>query len=77
MKIIIAAMLLSGCAAEPLTYEQQLAIAQMGQGLSNAGAAYSNSVPEPASPYQVYGPLPQFNKPFDFNRSSGIAPIRY
>ena len=72
MKIIIAAMLLSGCAAEPLTYEQRLAIAEAsaraGAGIRDAGVIYANSVPQPQSPYQVYGPLPQFNQPFDFNR---------
>ncbi len=33
-------------------------------------------IPQPVqSPYQVYGPLPQFNQPYNFNSSYHWQPI--
>jgi hypothetical protein len=41
---VVVTMLLWGCAGEPLTYEQRLAIAQAGSGIAAAGAAYNAGV---------------------------------
>jgi len=74
MRTILAAMLLNGCATAPLTYEQQLAIAQAGAGLQNAGAIIAQSAPPPVVVYPAYNPAysPQFRPLTPSNLRNGF-----
>jgi hypothetical protein len=74
--VLVVASLLCGCAAEPLTFEQQRAIAAAGAGVQNAGAQIQADarMRQQAALNALYRPLPSINPVGSYSNPVHIAP---
>lgn len=59
--LLLALAILAGCATEPLTYEQQMAITAVGRGLQDGADTYARATYY--NPPPVFYPQPAYQPP--------------